>query len=560
MRKMMICSMLLVMILLGGCKLNKEVTTVTVTTETPKEELQVVSQIKYTDNGKAYFTVLGKPFLIIGGQVRLDGLQNRGEGAYQPPEMAPKAATWDEIERYFSEAKHFGLNTLQIPIDWRDIEPEKDIYDFSVLDKLLTLANTYDLKVELLWFSTNMCGDSHSFHIPDYIWNDKETYPRMQYLSNKQYIDEHWTWMYGFTGFLVLDDDDLLEREAKVLTNMMNYIYEWNKANGNKFPVISIQVHNEPDGLLRWRVDQGQIKFNEELVSKERIWEMTLNALNNAGLAIKQSKYQVVTRVNLTVTTSINPFPQALFASPLDVLALEGIDIIGDDPYIESPKIIKNTILSYSIHGNYPHIAENMGNYAATPSLLLAAYATGGSYNIYDFATPPYFVWFNEYLNSTYQMDQGILRPDFSNKPHSELTRRIIKGINEAFYIIALSDKENFAAFNIHKPLPEHNLTQTINTSNVQFTFKTDNGAIGFGITDDEYIYVYATDHVQIKMDNVVLYPVAYIGKFAGDGQFISLETVYPTDAYISIEGGKLYRFRMREKGERLNSTTMDNI
>ena len=522
------------------------------------DENVIVSSIKESEDGKTYLDVMGNPYVIIGGQIRLDAMMNRGEGEHEAPSSAPKALTDIEIEQYFIEAKSFGINTLQIPIDWSWMELEKDVYNFEFLDLILSLSNKYEIKIEILWFSTNMCGDSHSFHLPDYIWNDIENYPRMEAEYNNQMLTEVWTHMYGYVGYLILDNPLLMERESKILGLMMDHIYEWNKDNNEMYPVISVQVHNESDGLTRWRVDQRKLTIDGQLIDYARAWEMTLIALDNAGKAIQNSKYIVVTRANMTVSFSVDGFPQFPEASPKDVLALDGIDIIGDDPYTEDPGKIKDTIFSYSLDGNYAHISENMGNYESTPSLILAAYAAGGFYNIYDFATPEYFIWING--GGAYQMDQGIINPDFTYKSHSELTKNIINGISLTGNIIATTPKENFAVFNVLSNLPEESITQIIQTLHAKITYSTETGALAFVIEVDGYLLVYGTDTFSIKVENMTLSPYAYIGEYNMFGEFTETNKVYPSGEYFDLLGQQLYVFKILSSEELLESTTMDNI
>ena len=157
----------------------------------------IVSEIKTLENGKTYLEVDGNPFALRGGQLRVDGLLNRDYEWY-PNAMDP--LTYDQIEEYFKQAKEFNLNTLELALDWKRIEIEKDVYDFTLVDKLLSMSNKYDLKCEFLWFSTNMCGDSHQFHIPDYIIYDQETYPRFEVEK------ESHSGLYGNVFWLILND------------------------------------------------------------------------------------------------------------------------------------------------------------------------------------------------------------------------------------------------------------------------------------------------------------------------------------------------------------------
>ena len=507
-----------------------------------------VSRVCTLPSGKTYLEVDGKPFALIGAQLRVDGLYNRNPELTQ----APPAVSDAQLEQYFAKASQLGVNTLQLALEWSKIELDKDVYDFALVDKLLTLTNKYGLKCEFLWFSTNMCGDGHSFCIPSYITEDTQTYPvfggKNLYYSN----------MYGQLSYPVLNSPALMERERLVLTALMEHVDTWNKENGSKNPLIGMQIHNESDGLLRWRLRQKELTLNGEAVTPQQLWQVTLEALDNAGKAVKAADYKIYTRCNMTVTFGVDEFKewQGLGLSPLDVLALEGIDIIGDDPYTTDPSAINKTIRSYAVEGNYPHVAENMGEYASSPSLFLSAYQAGGSYLFYDLATPEYFIFING--NSDYQMDQGIVNPDLTEKAHTAQTSLIMQGIQRMGSVLPLVERADFAAFNIRTEFPQQTLEQTICTSSLSVTYRTEQGGIAFAIEHDGYLYLYATKDCRFTVNNASFIQRGEIGRFV-DGEYVVEDAPYLSTT-ISLSAGDLMRVRIREINQTVGSTTADNV
>ena len=271
----------------------------------------ILSQIEVsklvTENNKTYVSVDGKPFPFLGAQIRLDALLNCDK------------MTINEVENYFKKAQELGLNCVQIPISWNMVEPKENKYDYSIVNSILQFVNKYNLKMELLWFSTNMVGDSFSYLIPQYVLQE--------YNKRLSRNDEGNFWnYYGYQYTMILDDEWILERETKAITALFNHIRYWDSQNGDKHPVISAQIHNEPDALMRWRIDQKDLKYRDGTpLSKEKAWTMITNALNTVGKAVKNSSYRVVTRVNLIYGDGINPFPEATNARPKDVFDLQGI-------------------------------------------------------------------------------------------------------------------------------------------------------------------------------------------------------------------------------------------
>ena len=125
----------------------------------PAEDLTpiVVSRICQTEEGKPYLEVDDKPFPVYGAQIRVDIFRSVDK------------LNWDEIELYFATAQDLGVNSVQVSYPWAFLEPKKDKYSFEEIDRIMELANKYALKVELLWFSTNMIGDSYTWLVPIYI-------------------------------------------------------------------------------------------------------------------------------------------------------------------------------------------------------------------------------------------------------------------------------------------------------------------------------------------------------------------------------------------------------
>ncbi|MDR0831291.1 MAG: DUF4978 domain-containing protein [Bacillales bacterium] len=515
----------------------------------PTAEDILVSQVR-TVNGKTYLEVEGNPFTIFAAQLRLDGLMNRAvfSGVLPPLE-------YSEMEKYFEYAHNLGLNTLGIPLEWSKIEIEEDVYDFTLMDNILFYLDKYNLKVEWLWFSYNMCGDTHSFTMPDYINNNKIDYPDFPRQSASYYNK-----MYGWMSNIDLSNSLLLQREQIVLEKIMDYLYERAKTL-NKKETISFQIHNESDGLLRWRLEQSQISdpLTNELFTPERLWELTLNSLNSAGLAVKNSKYKCLTRVNATVNFGLLDFPQFpnKELSHKQTVDLPGIDIVGDDPYVTDIKTVAGEIEKLRYHNNYPHISENMGEYENSASLMLGVYQQGGSYVLYDLATPAYFIQING--NSAYQMDQGILTYNLEDKAHTDIVRQLVLALNKANSVLPLIDSQDFAIYNLNNQFKIGNYTQTVKTTQHEITFNASDGSLGFAFSKDNYIYYGSSGTVNFTLKNGIVAPVAEIGYFNKEGEFVRELTTYLTDKMIS-EAGKLYRVKVNSISREVISDTNDYL
>lgn len=436
---------------------------------------QITVSEMVTEKGKTYVTVDGKPFPFIGAQVRLDALLNCEKKQVQ------------SIEPYFQKAVELGLNCLQIPICWKWIEPEEGVYDWTVVDVVLGFCNKYNLKMELLWFSTNMIGDSFSYLVPQYILSNPSA--RLWRNDNGTF----WNY-YGYQYALVLDDSWILDRETKAVTALFNHIRYWDSVNGDRHPVICAQIHNEPDGFARWRYFQKEYRYWDGTeLPLDRAWEMVCNSLDAVGRAVKNSSYRILTRVNLVKGDGIKPFAEVPKASPEDIFNLDGIDFVSVDIYRNSVLDVRAEVEAYaSIKGNYALVGENKGSYSHSPSLILTAFAAGGGYDIYDLATSEFF------LNNTddrEEVDHGVYTYDLQDKPDiTAPTRLIVSGLKALSEDVAVTPPEDFAAFNIGQDTPSMILDETFRTSSMSIGFKTENGALGFALDRGTYVAVYATE------------------------------------------------------------------
>lgn len=458
-----------------------------------------VSKITTVD-GKSFLSVDGIPFPLLGAQVRLDALLNCDKYSIS------------QVEDYFVKAQALGVNCLQIPIWWNLIEPQKNSFSFEVVDKILEYAVHYKIKIELLWFSTNMCGDSFTYLTPQYIMNE----PGKKFRRDNE--GDFWDY-YGYIYLLNLNDAWIIERETNAITKLFNHIHVWDERNGNTHPVITAQIHNEPDILVRWRIDQYHIKgLGGSPMSKEYAWRMVTDAVDKVGQAVQTSSYKVATRVNLVRANRVNGFPEYPAGSPHDIHKLTGIDFVSFDPYVTTLEILKPEILAYkSLPENYPLVAENKGSYENTPSLILASVALGSGYNIYDLATSKFFI---DHTSEPDNIDHGVYTWNLQEKDHTPAVQKILKGLILAAPVVAKTRTENFVAFNVKTDTPVQQVTQDIRSEHLQLTFSTLDAALGFAIDDKNAVYIYVTDNATISLSNATFGAVE-TGKFNSKGNFI---------------------------------------
>ncbi|MGN1062284.1 MAG: hypothetical protein ACI4RO_04070, partial [Candidatus Scatosoma sp.] len=203
-----------------------------------KEDKVYSAKIAESSQGVRCFETDGKPFLYLAGELRTEAYMNLD------------GKTAEDLHVYIEKAADLGFTVAKVSVNWKDIEPQKDEYDYSVIRELMQACYDNNVKLELMWYSVLMCGTSHSYHLPEYIWNDKATYPRLTYVLDGIERDFYKnSTYYGEEFMLHLNSPALTERENKVISGIMDYVYQWEEARNFPKVLFGVQVYNEADAF-----------------------------------------------------------------------------------------------------------------------------------------------------------------------------------------------------------------------------------------------------------------------------------------------------------------------
>lgn len=80
----------------------------------------------------------------------------------------------DMLDKAIRAIQLYGGNVLETPIYWYAIEPEKDVYDLTLVKDTIDRTRAAGLHLILLWFGTSKNG--HPNYVPEYIKLHPETY------------------------------------------------------------------------------------------------------------------------------------------------------------------------------------------------------------------------------------------------------------------------------------------------------------------------------------------------------------------------------------------------
>lgn len=161
-------------------------------------------------DGRYAMMVDGKPLLLLGAQIN-----NSSSFASELPKVWPAL-----------EAAH--VNTVEAPVYWELMEPEKGKFDFSNVDLLVEGARAHHLHLVLLWFGTWKNGQAH--YVPEWMKRDTKTYPRVINARGK------------VLDVMSPNSATNLEADKGAYAALMQHLRE---VDGTEHTVILMQVENE---------------------------------------------------------------------------------------------------------------------------------------------------------------------------------------------------------------------------------------------------------------------------------------------------------------------------
>ncbi|EQB33317.1 GH35 family beta-galactosidase [Sphingobium ummariense] len=153
----------------------------------------------------------GKPFLILGGEVKNSSTSNL-----------------DHFSRKWPLLVRDNLNTVLVPVAWETIEPVEGRFDFSNVDGLIKGARDHDLRLVFLWFGT--WKNTFSSYVPAWVKRDQQRFPRMQT------ADGRGTERISTLSAAARDAD------ARAFAQLMRHL---KAVDGARQTVLMVQVENE---------------------------------------------------------------------------------------------------------------------------------------------------------------------------------------------------------------------------------------------------------------------------------------------------------------------------
>src|ERR1035441_10070857 len=149
------------------------------------------------------------PYLMLGAQVH-------------------NSSSWPaELPKVWPAMEYLHVNTVEMPVYWEQIEARQGVYDFTLVDTLLSEARKRQVHLVLLWFGTWKNGSQH--YMPEWMKLDTVKYPHV-IGKNGDEVDSP-------SPFAAAS----LEADKKAFAAFMGHL----KAADPERTVIMVQVENE---------------------------------------------------------------------------------------------------------------------------------------------------------------------------------------------------------------------------------------------------------------------------------------------------------------------------
>ncbi|WP_232189450.1 discoidin domain-containing protein [Cohnella silvisoli] len=459
---------------------------------------ETVSEIITLENGKKVISVGGEPYITDGVQIRTDSW--RRYAGLTNAQMSDKGL--------FRWARLLNVNVVQVPVAWREVEPSQNVFDYTNVAWSISEAKKYGLKMELLWFGSDVGGSAWSEMIPDYLTNTA-VYDRILKSDGSILGAGYSTWGDGNKIALSREDPDTHAAEENAINHLMDYL----ESNDPDDVVIGIQVQNEPTIM----------QHQPTMAETDRDYSAASNSLYTAGgytNAVRFSEDRLAIYLNRVAgwfkNSTKKMFTRVNFISPYtsvdeDITKMRNlapnVDFIGYDTYGVNQATLYNRLTNYfSTGGNLPHLSEQDGSAADSRQKIIDVLAANGAgAEIYRLAM------------ATVTTDIALLDVNGKdNYAHTQEVRSTFGMLNKALFYLTLRKNNNstneIQYYNAEGTTLASSST-TLPVAGFNIKYDTSNAGIGIAFTED-----------LIRRNRIALMS-AKSGTFTFEGEIIQAES-----------------------------------
>ncbi len=194
-----------------------------------------------SDDG--HLMVDGKPYLMLAGE-----LHNSTTGSVH------------NMEPVWKKMADLNINTVFAAVSWELLEPEENLFDFTLVDEMIRGCREADLKLVLLWFGSWKNG--RSTYAPAWVKTDQKRFPLVCTKDGAK------------SNTLSTLGKHTLEADSRAFSRLMNHLKE---VDGKENTVIMVQLQNEI-GTLGTERDYSPVankEFKNKVPSELTSWLKT---------------------------------------------------------------------------------------------------------------------------------------------------------------------------------------------------------------------------------------------------------------------------------------------
>ncbi len=169
------------------------------------------SELIIHEDGSSELLVDGRPFIMLAGEVHNSSNSTPGY-----------------MNTLWPTLRSLHLNTVLASIAWEQFEPQEGLYDYTLVDNLVTQARANGLKVVVLWFGSWKNGESS--YAPAWVKRDTERFARVETADGRR--------IETLSPFC----EETMLADARAYGALVKRIREIDAAHGT---VIALQPENE---------------------------------------------------------------------------------------------------------------------------------------------------------------------------------------------------------------------------------------------------------------------------------------------------------------------------
>jgi hypothetical protein len=174
-----------------------------------------------------------KPFMIIGGELH---------------NSTASSVAYMEQENIWPKLQSLNVNTVLATISWEQFEPTEGVFDYQLIDYLISNAEKNNFKMVVVWFASWKNGQSS--YAPSWVKENTSRFPRVKTKDGKN------------IETLSVFSEETMKADAKSFSRLLKRIKEVDRNN----TVIMVQPENEVGIFQDIDYQQEALdKYNDEV-------------------------------------------------------------------------------------------------------------------------------------------------------------------------------------------------------------------------------------------------------------------------------------------------------